>query len=240
MWIRIFIGALGGFAAAMSKLLAIDTNTLAALLDLDAFQQANNLKVMILIQFPALIVLGAIICSMTNETIPMKLFAIGVSAPAIIAPWMANPPSNFASEIIGNSRAAMADIFISPAYAGDPSTSESVTSLDALGFLLGLSDPATEDGKRYWVIVGSHKNLDEALMQADKIEEIAPQLRPFVAAKKPGNDYYPVIVGGEDAFVPLETANKLKSLAEAIDGVAPFGAYLSDYETQIPRPAITH
>ncbi|WEZ83341.1 hypothetical protein P6U16_00060 [Rhizobium sp. 32-5/1] len=103
MWQKGFIGSLGGLAAVVTKLLALDAVVLSTLLSADEFTKAASLKAMIFIQAPLLMFLGAVIACMMDESVRMKVFAIGVSAPALIAPWLAQPvaglPTNKAAEI---------------------------------------------------------------------------------------------------------------------------------------------
>lgn len=238
MFHRILIGALGGAAAAISKVLAIDSKVLAALLNAEEFAKAADLKVTIFIHTPLLIALGAMVAFMTNETVRMKLFAIGVSAPALVAPWLSQPAKFIDLQAAPDRRAAQIDFLFPRAYAGDEAPAGGVTQLDALGYILGLPTNAPEGTTKFWVIVGSHKELDDAKAQVDAIRQKNPQIQPFVGVRKPGNDYYPVIVGGTTAFLPLDKAMALKKLAESSPGVAPDGAYLSDYSGRLPNPAV--
>ena len=56
--------------------------------------------------------------------------------------------------------------------------------------------PPPPSEQRYWVIVGSHINKDNAITQASKINSENPSLHAFVGKQKPDNPNYPVIIGG--------------------------------------------
>jgi SPOR domain len=70
--------------------------------------------------------------------------------------------------------------------------------------------------QHYWVIVGSHKDKNEAEAQALAINAKDPSLNAFVGKQMPGNIYYPVIIGD---YVPLAEANRLLQTAKQLNAV---------------------
>lgn len=133
-YVKMLIGGLGGLAACMSKILALDAATLAALLRADRVTEAENIRATILIHSPIMIALGMIVASMVDETIPIKLFAIGVSAPALIAPWLSSGPVKVLSASQTKSVRPMSPL--DGAKAGEPA--QPVSRMVGLKFLFGI------------------------------------------------------------------------------------------------------
>lgn len=234
---RLAIGAMGGVAAAASKIIGLDSKIASALVDWDMFSKANELKLMILIHTPLLVILGAMMAYMIDESVRAKVFAIGVSAPALITPWLSNPVVDPATMMRADRQGYG---IVSTAWADDLVAQGADTGagrLKGLQFLLGLDGSENGTQRRYWVIVGSHTSRGVAEAQVARIKSIAPELEPFVGLQKEGNPFYPVIIGGSNGFLTLNKARQLQAIAEQQEGVAPDGAYLSDYPDRLP-PAL--
>lgn len=232
-WIeRTAIGIMGGLAAAASKVIGLDAQIAAALLDSKMFGSAHDLKVMILIHTPILMALGGMLAYMIEENVRIKIFAIGVSAPALITPWLSSPVVKPLEDL----RAESGWFELAPtAWANDHAGATTPTSgrLEGLEYLLKFNtndDPS----RRYWVIVGSHTDISEANKQVAAIKAVAPELQPFVGLRKENNRFYPVIIGGTRAYLPLKQARDLQKLATSLGDLAPSGAYLSDYPNRVP------
>ena len=219
--VRILAGMAGGFTASASKILALDVERLGSFMTNGSLDEFNELKVTIFVFTPVLMAIGGIVAWASQERNRMKLLAIGCTAPALIAPWT----SSNISEL--EQRASM----ISSAYAQDV-RAKPISDNYAKGVkaLLGFESPKN---KRYWVIIGSEKNLGQAKAFANAINSEDPTLRAFVGQRQPGNEFYPVIVGGDQSYLPLEKAKILKERAERLD-VIPNDAYLSDFESRLP------
>lgn len=221
---RITIGALGGFAAAASKLLGFDQSVIAALLDNGFPEEAGAVKVLLLVHAPLLIILGAIVAAVVDETVKLKLFAIGVSAPAVLTPWLANAPVVDLTERLNQNTAGL---FISSAYADDdddPSAGTTATT-SGLGYIFGVAPEP-----RYRVVVGSYTSSDAAIAAAEKMKSEAPGIDIYVGEKRPGNDNYPIVVGGAQGFLPYSDAKALKSQIDAERNVFFNGSYYSSYD----------
>ena len=80
--------------------------------------------------------------------------------------------------------------------------------------------------------VGSYQDLEEAREQVERINDDDPQLQAFVGQRQEDNPYYPVIVGGEDAYLPLDEARQLQNGVERTGLVKE--SYLSSYENRLP------
>ena len=85
----------------------------------------------------------------------------------------------------------------------------------------------TAKEKRYWVVVGSHKNRGNAVQQVRRINRESRVVRAFVGVKVPPNKHFPVMVG---SYLPYPDAMKLKSEALMLEAVS--DAYLSAGEVR--------
>lgn len=225
---RFAIGALGGFVAAASKVLALDANRLAQLFSEGQADEIAALKATIFITAPLLILLGGIVGWATSEVVPLKLLAIGCSAPALVAPWTTGNINSTA----GQEALLEVPAFVSTAFAEDNTTQAApgVSIGTGLKVLFGLESPQTQN---YWVIAGSHTSEDEAQSYADQINAMDPSLEAFVGNRISGNEYYPVIVGGVDGYLPLAEAQTLLDEARELP-IIPNSAYLSAYADRVP------
>jgi len=191
----------------------------------------------------ALLFLGAVVGSaVRSENNPIKLIAIAAAAPALITTWStggshteSSIPTLQRAPVAVVSAARVIDFLIAPGFAQDPvmestqpvltdasdGTSEKQNiSLEGIRRGVGLFFGKTE--KKYWVIVGSHRELSAAEAQAEEINMEDASLEAWVGVKVPPNDFYPVIVG---QYSEIKTARALEQRARralAIDD-----AYLS-------------
>lgn len=221
---RFILGCLGGLAAALSKVLALDTERLAVLFYAADATAVNDLRVTIFIFTPILMFLGGIVGAVSGETHRMKLLAIGCSAPALLAPWTTG-------ELSSAARPLVASIGITPAFAQVEQVRQPSNDFaTGLAVLLGIT--SVED-QRYWVIVGSEPKLDQAKALAAAINATAPQLEAFVGSRMPGNENYAVIVGGTDAYLPYAAAESLRKQAVSLP-IIPSDAYLSSFSDRRP------
>lgn len=225
--VRFFVGVAGGFAAAASKVLAIDAGQLAKFLDHGNVAATDELRVTIFVATPILMVLGGLIAWATSEDNRLKLLAIGCAAPALVAPWTTHPPAN----LVG---ALLSPMSVSLAYAQDttPATDGTPTVVTGLKVLLGISAPQSQN---YWVIVGSDVDPSKATAFADAINAAKPDLQAFVGNRQPDNPNYPVIVGGPSGYRPLSDAQVLLRKATNLN-IVPGDAYLSSYPNRLPSP----
>jgi hypothetical protein len=221
---RFIVGCLGGLAASLSKVLAVDTGQLAILFYSADVTAVNDLRVTIFIFTPILMFLGGVVGWVSGEEHRLKLLAIGCSAPALLAPWTTGQLDTASGPLI-------ASIGITPAYAQtekvSPTGSDFTTGLSVL---LGLT--SVED-QRYWVIVGSDPDLEGAQAFAEAINATSPELDAFVGSRMPGNENYAVIVGGTDAYLPYSAAEALRKQAIKVPFIRS-DAYLSNFPDREP------
>ena len=157
----------------------------------------------------------------------MKLLALGAAAPALVAPWTAGALETPKPAEIQTGHYRL----ITSAYAAD---TPPVVQSSYIKGLQSLIFGADATGKRYWVIAGSRKGLDEAKQYSDQLNRSDPNLKAFVGQRKAGNPYYPIVLGGPEAYLPVDQAKRL--LATAIKNpLVPPDAYLSDFKERLPR-----
>lgn len=219
---RLVVGMAGGLAATASKVMALDITRLSQALDQGNMAGISDLRVTIFIFAPILIFLGGLIAWATDESNRMKLLAIGCAAPALIAPWTAG---DLTPKVASNGFS-----FASSAFAQEQGApTEQGGFLNGVQVLLGLK---TVEEERYWVIVGSHATVPDAEAFAAAINAAKPELQAFVGNKSPDSDFYPVIVGGTDAYLPYDAANMLIAEATSLSIIPE--AYLSAYRDRVP------
>ena len=230
---RIFVGLVGGFMAATSKILAVDVTRLGEFVSSGMETQSNELIGTLYVITPALMIMGAVVAWATDESNRVKLLAIGAPAPAIVAPWTGGAINSQISpaDILQPTAAQGYYSVISTAHAEGIQKSPESNFVKGVKNLLGISK---FEEKNYWVIVGSHKDKQEATAQATLMNQSNPELQAFVGLRKPENPYYPVIVGGTEAYKPLSQAKILMEQATA-SPVVPDNAYLSDYKDRVPQ-----
>jgi hypothetical protein len=130
---RAAVGALGGLCAVIVKYLSQDNQTLidfvrAYSADAAPFSGFVPYIVDYAIITPILLFLGAVVGWISGESVRLKLFAIGVSAPALITTWSSGTASTHTASI--------EDAVISQAYAGPQPPTGFALEVDA------LADPA--------------------------------------------------------------------------------------------------
>lgn len=239
---RVLIGVCAGLVAVASQFLAQDAANARYLIQNEQYGALTNLGLETLLIFGLLAVIGAICCAFSDEGSRQKLLVLGVSAPALVAGWTANTPnyaeleptenrteqtSTDSDQAILNGRHApkMAAVFYM--HGIDCSLNDCIglerrdisffgTVKERLG--IESSEP------KFWVIVGSKRDKSEAAALAEKINATSPDLSAFVGKRKPGNDFYPVIVGD---FLDLRSARELQLRASRLTFIDP--PYLSAY-----------
>ena len=230
-FVRFFIGAIGGLAASASKVMALDTDLLALALERGLVDEASSLKVTIFIFTPILMTIGGIVAWVTDESNRTKLLAIGCAAPAIIAPWTANPQmlstptqtSFLFPSFVGAAKANSHNII--------ETTSES-RFIKGVKVLFGVESIADN---RYWVIVGSSKNYVSACNQVNQINSKNINAKAFIGSREIGNPYYPIIVGGPTAYYPFKKAALLKKEMTTFEYI-PHNIYLSNNKSRLSQP----
>jgi hypothetical protein len=231
---RIAVGGLGGVAAACVKYLSQHQEKVLSLLENDQMAKAMAIFYGLLILAAVLFFLGGLIGWVSNESNGLKLLALGISAPALFTTWTAKHEQVEGGQVdkvvvesrLGLIQSALAAESSAPlrllSTAGD---SHGFTVLDGIKEVLGWDAISPN----YWVVAGSYLSRDVAEQRARSINEEDPTMKAFVGKQRPGNKYFPVIVG---EFTNREEAEKL--LARALDLESVAKAYLSPYADRKP------
>ncbi len=207
---KYLIAVLAGVTPVATKYLARDSDK--NLVDLLSIYAATSI---------CLIILGAIVCYLSNEKNRMKLFMLALSAPALISNLSGNT-------VVNENRASIENPFSISAHASQVSVSEMTLHagfVDNVKRYFGSSDAK---GK-YWVIVYSTKNKNQARVVATAVNSVDPQYKAFVGNRRPGNQYYPVIIGSQNNET---NAKKLRNQADELLEKIPQikdAAYLDNY-----------
>ena len=222
---KILIGGLGALTPVVMNLLVVDLSTLLLSLTLLA-------GLAYLIKVAVLFYLGGLVAYFhKEENSPLKLFELGIAAPALITaflnaqrvemPHMPSPSAEVPSA---------APLFIGSAYAQPVSKQETKTfSLpqETTGeqLLRGFTGSIS---KRVWfVVAGSHLKLEDAEKQVQYIAKRWPGFKGDVYAPYGGNPYYAVVIG---ANLTYEEAQDLRR--RAIIGGFPQDTYLWTFPRQ--------
>lgn len=226
---RIAVGGLGGIAAACVKYLSQHQEKVLFLFENDQMPKALPILYALLILAAVLFFLGGLIGWVSNETNGLKLLALGISAPALFTTWSApqeKPTSGEVDKVKTESRLEL----IQPVHAAASSApamlisaagdSHGLTVLDGIKEVLGWETISLN----YWVVAGSYLSKEVAEKRAKEINDEDPTMKAFVGKQRPGNKYFPVIVG---EFTSRDEAEKLLARALKLESVAK--AYLSDY-----------
>lgn len=220
---RIILGAIGGITPYIATLLTIDLASVV-----HSYQLFDWIG--LCLRCAVLIFLGSLMAYLhKSETEPFKIFQLGLAAPALIATLINGNQINHQTipspvkEITWNfslvpTAHAQENEFVNEDLLRDPQVSSSSRFFRGL---VGSKLQGPEESKWY-VIVGSHRTVEEARMQ---VKELAGKrykakiYSPFGTSK-----YYSVAIA---ANVTLDLAKKIK--AEAIDNGLPDDSFLWSY-----------
>lgn len=218
---RIIIGGIGGIAPLVISLLVVDLSTL--LNDL-ALMDVIGLTVRCLV----LISIGATVGYLHHtEYEPLKVFQLGIAAPALLATaingYSVVGPAGTLKEMKTSAyESSPATRFslsvISPAHAEEPKLRGKFINREAFKepkitnverFMRGLiGKRITSKGDDWFVIIGSHKDFDQARQQILDIN--ARRYAGKIYQPNLGSDYYAVAIG---ANLNLDEAKALRRQA---------------------------
>ena len=215
---KIFIGGLGALTPIILNLLILDLGG-----------TLENLKwgllVGYIIRVIVLFYVGGLIAFLhKDENSAIKLFELGIAAPALITAMLnAHNIESPKGVNVSEKQKIGSVIFVTPAYAQRVedklktfSVPEESTFEQIKRGLFG-SKP-----QRVWfVIVGSHLKLEDAEKQAKQINSKTKEFNAEVYDRYGGNPYYGVIIG---ANLTYEDAQQLRR--KAIDSGLPKDSYL--------------
>lgn len=216
---KIMIGGLGALTPVIMNLLIVDLNVLLVKFTSLAFL-GYVIRVVILFY------LGGLVAFLhKDENSPIKIFELGILAPALITamlnaghvPIIKAPPQTAETSAASFS-------FIPSVYAQPPQEEEiKEFSLPKENSIQQIWRGLTSSGyKKIWfVIVGSHPELEDARNQAQQIDQIGEDFRADVYAPYGDNPNYSVVIGSNLTF---KEADKLKK--KAIEAKLPKDTHL--------------
>lgn len=221
---KLFIGAVGGLSATLVKFLGQDYATVVANVANLTADQVLEYKIAYGILTPILMFLGAVVAWVSEEEKRMKLIAVAIAAPALITTWSGGVKSDIVAsmnlEVISSAYAEETVQSQQQEVITDEITEKPISERikNSIGVFFGYGkEPA-----RYWVIVGSYENKEDAKKHTERINLENSDFNAWIGVKVPPNKYYPVIVGGYNF---LSEAKALKERAVALDAITE--AYLS-------------
>jgi hypothetical protein len=225
---RIIVGILAGLAAVCVKILRQDLDSIRLWWMSTRPEDIVNLQSLFLsyyVLIPVLMFLGGVLCWLgSDETSKIKLFAMGIAAPAIITTLAGGPkePSRIPAPPISAPGPAgwLEQQFVTVALA-QTNAKDNCASMPSLlqGFRIFFGEP-----NRYYVIVAGYKSKAAAEAKAKEVNQEDATMKAFVGKRKPCNEYYPVVVGD---YLTEADANKLLVRAKKLDAAE--DPYLSDY-----------
>ncbi|HEB36127.1 hypothetical protein LCGC14_0953040 [marine sediment metagenome] len=205
---KIMIGGLGALTPVIMNLLIVDLNVVFVKITLLA-SLAYVIRIVILFS------LGGFVAFLhKGENSPIKIFELGIVAPALITaminagqvPILKAPPQTAETSAASFS-------FIPSVYALPPQEEEIKTfSLPKESSMQQIWRGLTGSSfKRVWfVIVGSHPELEDARNQAHQIDQRGEDFEAEVYAPYDDNPNYSVVIG---ANLTYEEAKELKKRA---------------------------
>lgn len=216
---KMMIGGLGALTPVIMNLLIVDLNVLLV--------KITSLACLgYVIRVIILFYLGGLVAFLhKDENSPIKIFELGIVAPALITamlnaghvPIIKAPPQTAETSVASFS-------FIPSVYALPPQEEEiKKFSLPKENWIQQIRRGLTSSGyKKIWfVIVGSHPDLDDARNQAQQINQIGEDFKPEVYAPYGDNPNYSVVIGSNLTF---KEADKLKK--KAIEAELPKDTHL--------------
>ncbi len=204
---KIIIGGLGAITPVIMNLLVVDINVLLINLTLFAFI-GYAIRVVILFY------LGGIVAFLhKNENSPVKLFELGIVAPALITALLNANQVKVTKDIAQIEGTKNASAIISSAYA-QPTSEKNLKTFSlkeespAQQIWRGLTSSCPKDV--WFVIVGSHLELEDAQKQAGLINKEWKDFKAEVYDPYGENIYYAVVIGSN---LTHEEAQQLRQKA---------------------------
>jgi hypothetical protein len=203
---KIIIGGLGALTPIIMNLLVVDINVLVINLTLFAFI-GYAVRVVILFY------LGGLVAYLhKNENSPIKLFELGIVAPALITALLNANQAKVTKDVALVEGTKTASI-ISPAYAQSASEKGIKTfslkeESPAQQIWRGLTSSSPKDV--WFVVVGSHLKFEDAQKQVELINKEWKDFKADVYEPYGENIYYAVVIGSN---LTREEAQQLRQKA---------------------------
>lgn len=209
---KILIGGIGALTPIIMNLLIVDMNVL--LLNVTTLALVGYL-----IRVVVLFYLGGLVAFLhKDEHSPIKLFELGIAAPALITALL-----NAAHVDIPKATAqttglpAVSGILIAPAYAQTSGSEKKTFSVpeesQTQQFFRGLTGSTPQNV--WFVIVGSHPKLEDAKAEAEQITQSGKELKAEVYAPYGNNQLYSVVIGSNLTQVAAQELRQ-RAIAEGL------------------------
>jgi hypothetical protein len=219
---QVGMGGFAGIVAALVKYISHDHPHILELIELGQQSKISQLMVGYLGGTCILFVLGAVAVWWSSETESVrKMFAIGLSAPALFASALQTPAPQGPIPVDGAQKKGswIIEQIIPSAYAQQgnykPDCIGDSAYLKGFKLFLGLR----ENTQGYRVVVGSYLNPADAAKKAAAINAEDPSLNATVGIRRCDNNYTPVIVGSP-TIASLDDAKKIAAKANKLDAVS--------------------
>lgn len=210
---KIMIGGLGALTPVIINLLIVDLNVLLIKLTLFAFLGY-------IVRVVVLFYLGGLVAFLhKDENSPIKIFELGILAPALITAMINAGHIPIIKAPTQTAETSATSVFLIPSvYALSPQEEEiKEFSLPKERSIQQIWRGLTSSGyKKIWfVIVGSHSELEDARSQAQHIvQEYAGDFEAEVYAPYGDNPNYSVVIGANLTFKEAEKLRKKAIAAE--------------------------
>ena len=208
---KILIGGLGALTPLVLHLLVVD---------LQAWWDSLTPFVLLgaVLRVVALTYLGGIVAYLhKDEHSPLKLFELGIVAPALLAGLLHGAPERARALQPGQAAAtSVFDLFVTPVYAAEredskPKTFTAPQETIAQQVWRGMSDSSVP---RLWFVIASyHPTAEAAAMEAERINRTALGFAAEVYAPYGGSRSYSVVIG---EHLTLAEAQVLRRKAAAV------------------------
>jgi hypothetical protein len=202
---KIFIGGLGALTPIIMNLLVVDFHLLK---DLTLFTVLGYLVRVIVLFY-----LGGLVAYLhKSEESPVKLFELGIVAPALITALLNGGNVDVLKTAVTADRTAsvawVAEAMAQPSRGGEVKTYQGSSPSAVQQFFRGLTGSVPKEV--WFVVTGSYTTLEEARREAQKINEAARGFNAEIYARPGNQSGYDVVIG---ANLTYEEAQKVRQKA---------------------------
>ncbi len=224
---RVSWGLLAGAAIVLVKIIGPDREYVHALFTPSALSSDVAFYAFI---SAITVLLGTISGVFSNERDRVKLLLFCASVPALLSTATGQLREPTTMPGVADSQAGASpslSFIITSAYA---QTGDNLNVCDEGSFLQQFSQSAKSylggsGSQDYAVIVSSTKNLDEAKGTTNSLAASPSHWNATVGCRRPGNDYYPVMIG--NGMTQVDAARMIGKFVEANPGSE--APYLDNY-----------
>jgi len=212
---KIMIGGMGALTPIIMNLLAVDLNILLINVTIMAVL-GYALRVIVLFY------LGGVIAYLhKDEKSPVKIFELGIVAPALITALLNAGQVDVPKATLQSTKSHIGQMtIVSSAYAQAPAVSDSVKTFalpQETGWqqlLRGLTGNRSASRQVWFVIAGSFEKLEDARAHAHHMNEAQKELTAVVYAPYGEDPNYKVVVGENLLYKQAEILKERASQGE--------------------------